>query len=143
MKTCKECKQTLDDSNFYACQTGRDKKSTKCKECTRIANLAARRNRAQHYSDVQRRRSKMRVDTFRKWKSEQGCLFCSESEACCLDLHHKDPNTKEDAVANLAAKWSWDRLQKEIDKCVVVCRNCHAKIHEGLITLLDDSSRGD
>lgn len=28
--------------------------------------------------------------------------------------------------------WSWERAKREIDKCLLVCSNCHREIHHGL-----------
>lgn len=72
---------------------------------------------------------------FDEWKKQQQCLICSEKETCCLDLHHVNPSEKERNVSDVLKFWSWERLMSEIEKCVVVCSNCHRKIHAGLITL--------
>jgi replicative superfamily II helicase len=56
------------------------------------------------------------------------CEFCSETDSCCLDFHHKDSNTKEHNVADMR-DWSKENITEEINKCIVVCANCHRKIH--------------
>lgn len=63
-----------------------------------------------------------------------GCNCCSETEPCCLEFHHLDPTQKDFAVADRSYA-NLDRLREEIRKCVVVCSNCHKKIHAGLIKL--------
>lgn len=30
--------------------------------------------------------------------------------------------------------YSWEKVTKEIDKCILVCHNCHGEIHEGIIS---------
>ena len=52
-----------------------------------------------------------------------GWTYC-----CSLDIHHKDPNTKD---PNFISKrgWSWEKLQKELDLCVLLCKNCHSALH--------------
>jgi hypothetical protein len=49
---------------------------------------------------------------------------------CSLDLHHKDPNEKD---PNFASKrgWRWEKLRKELDRCVLLCKNCHSALHQG------------
>jgi len=45
-----------------------------------------------------------------------------------LDFHHKiakDPNWKK------MKNWSFERVKKELDKCILVCKNCHGEIHYG------------
>lgn len=44
------------------------------------------------------------------------------------DLHHIDPKTKDYPPASLYSR-SWEIVFEEIKKCVLVCANCHRKIH--------------
>lgn len=65
----------------------------------------------------------------------RGCLYCDEREPVCLDAHHRDPTTKRYAIAD-AGTWG-ERATKqfaaELAKCDCVCRNCHAKLHAGIL----------
>lgn len=62
------------------------------------------------------------------------CSICGYDRCKkALDMHHTDPSEKEFGFsANW--HWSWDRLENEVKKCVLVCNRCHAEIHDGLIT---------
>lgn len=44
------------------------------------------------------------------------------------DFHHLDPSVKEKDPGMLM-HCSWERLQKELDKCVLLCANCHRIAH--------------
>jgi hypothetical protein len=67
-----------------------------------------------------------------------GCLICCEGAHCCLVFHHVDPEEKDLAVSvAMQAQWSEERLLQEISKCVVLCVNCHSKLHAGLVELGD------
>jgi predicted HNH restriction endonuclease len=55
--------------------------------------------------------------------------MCSEDDFACLEFHHIDPKLKEKMISDLLSSHSWERIVTELKKCVVVCRNCHAKIH--------------
>ena len=80
-----------------------------------------------------------RMLTFvRNFKCEKGCMFCGEKEPCCLDLHHIDPDTKEYAIGHMVRNFGKDRLMEEIAKCVVICANCHRKLHAGLLMVRAD-----
>lgn len=64
----------------------------------------------------------------------KGCCKCGEMELCVLDFHHVDPKTKEYRVASIIrGRESLKRLRAELEKCIVVCANCHRKIHAGLL----------
>lgn len=64
------------------------------------------------------------------------CYFCGETETCCLDHHHIDPSEKEQNIPKLLGKWySFEFIAREITKCVVLCSNCHRKLHAGVIEL--------
>jgi hypothetical protein len=66
----------------------------------------------------------------REIKANSKCERCSEAHPSCLQFHHKNPEEKDlhikEAVRN---GWSFERLQKEIDKCEILCANCHFKEH--------------
>ena len=72
---------------------------------------------------------------FQEYKKTLSCYFCTEAEPCCLHFHHKDPKEKDLEIANAARRWSWKHLLEEIKKCVVVCANCHEKVHAGILIL--------
>src|SRR3984957_6048689 len=54
---------------------------------------------------------------FNKWKSS-------------LDVHHLDPSKKDVAFSTIRY-WTRDRIDGELQKCVLLCRNCHAAHHSG------------
>jgi len=63
------------------------------------------------------------------------CTMCGYNVfKCALDFHHIDPESK-DINFSSAWGWSWSRLKKELDKCVLVCKNCHAAVHTGDLKL--------
>lgn len=69
-----------------------------------------------------------------KYKSEKGCLFCGEKTAVCLDLHHLYGKTN--AISTMVKNRApLEEINLEISKCVVLCSNCHRKVHEGILTI--------
>lgn len=63
-------------------------------------------------------------------KSRAGCLFCGESNPLCLDFHHRDRSAKKADVSVLIRDKAGRRaVEAEIAKCVVLCANCHRKLH--------------
>lgn len=68
----------------------------------------------------------------RQWINEYKtkCSICGETDINVLDFHHKDSNTKDFIIASAVTNlWSKDKIYNEILKCIVVCGNCHRKIH--------------
>lgn len=55
---------------------------------------------------------------------EKRCKECGTTEN--LQLHHLDPKKKE---SHNIWSWSKNRREKEIDKCIVLCHDCHVKAH--------------
>lgn len=57
------------------------------------------------------------------------CELCGYSKCdSALQFHHKNPNEKDFSISGKSL--SFDRLKNEVDKCMLVCSNCHAEIHE-------------
>lgn len=49
-------------------------------------------------------------------------------DPCVYDFHHVDPETKL-ATACTFLNWGWPKLSLELDKCVLLCSNCHRLHH--------------
>lgn len=65
------------------------------------------------------------------------CQFCGYSRYIgALDFHHIDPAKKNFKLSMEELYRSWDAITQEMDKCFLVCANCHREIHGGLMPLL-------
>jgi hypothetical protein len=75
-------------------------------------------------------RNKNKKDQIRsyikQYKEFRGCMDCGgKFPYYVLDFDHRDPNEKLRSPASLAKNGSWEVMLRELDKCDVVCANCH------------------
>lgn len=57
------------------------------------------------------------------------CSVCGYSKCfSALEFHHRDPNTKEFNWVKLRLR-TWNNILSELDKCDLVCANCHRELH--------------
>ena len=57
------------------------------------------------------------------------CEICGYNKCIdALDFHHTD-SKKEFGVGEKGHTRSWNKVKEEIDKCILVCANCHREIH--------------
>ena len=57
------------------------------------------------------------------------CKKCGWSgNQAALQFHHKDSKGKEFTIGNVANK-SWDAIKSEMQKCILLCANCHMIEH--------------
>lgn len=61
------------------------------------------------------------------------CEICGYDKCVgALTFHHLDPNEKDFGISRSGHTRSWERLKIELDKCALLCANCHAEVHAGL-----------
>ncbi len=66
------------------------------------------------------------------YKSTRSCINCPENHVACLEFHHRNPEEKIIEIAQAVYNgWSIEKILKEIEKCDLLCSNCHAKLHWG------------
>jgi 5-methylcytosine-specific restriction endonuclease McrA len=46
-----------------------------------------------------------------------------------LDFHHKNPLFKKFSIGGSGVCKNWPELTKELDKCQLLCKNCHNELH--------------
>lgn len=57
------------------------------------------------------------------------CSRCGYNKcSTALEFHHLDPSQKEFGITSRNVKW--ETLKVELDKCILVCANCHREIHD-------------
>lgn len=81
---------------------------------------------------VKRRRHKVK-DMALEYKGSicQSCGYNRCKRA--LEFHHIDEDLKEFGIGFRGETRSWERTKVELDKCVLLCANCHREVHDGLI----------
>jgi len=79
----------------------------------------------------QRGRSDSNRVKVRAHKIMHGCDHCGEKDPVVLQYHHL--GDKENGVARMVSTGAaWPKIQSEIEKCLVLCSNCHIREHERL-----------
>lgn len=106
-----------------------NKPQSYCKDCHK-------EYRKQHYIDNRDRYINRAADyrlEFKNWfkgiKQTLKCIKCGESRWWVLDFHHRDPEQKDSNISDLVAKSSKTLVLQELEKCDVLCSNCHRDLH--------------
>jgi transposase len=117
-KICFTCKKEKNNSEFY--KRTANQLQTNCKEC----------------------KKKLQNEKYRIFKKEMVDYKGGECQCCgynncfhALDFHHINPKTKSFAIANTTKRKITQEVAEELDKCILVCSNCHREIHAGYIDL--------
>ena len=118
-KECITCKLILPTSSFYK-QTKKDKDlkwdyyDSSCKNC-RL-----------EYSLERRRAIKRQALDYKGW-SCNSCGLIDKDYPQIYDFHHIDPSQKDFAISKNTLVF--EKIKNELDKCIVLCANCHRKVH--------------
>lgn len=134
MKRCSSCKELKPVTEFHKNSRHKDGLQNYCKSCNRKAVIKHIHTHEGHNYQVRKDRHQELRKRAQEYKRSRGCHFCSENEPAVLDFHHLDSSTKTDQPSNLI-KYSWERFIEEVSKCILLCANCHRKVHLGKLVL--------
>ena len=111
-RTCPACRQKLPLSAFYARRDGKNT-TPYCKACTNAQALE--------------RQQKLKLQAV-AYKGGL-CELCGYSRYVgALEFHHRDPGAKDFRIAHVRFT-TFEKLKPELDKCSLVCANCHRELH--------------
>lgn len=115
-KKCPLCQQTLDKKFFHISRraSGRLRLSGYCKLCAHRQNVVRLRN-IKHACVVY------------KGGKCVDCAFIGHDSV--FDFHHLDPEQKDIDISVMKHRKFGLEMQKELDKCVLLCANCHRIRH--------------
>lgn len=84
-----------------------------------------RRNPKGYVTDLKRSK-KLRAIELKGGK----CSMCGGIfPPCVYDFHHIIPQKRKITWGSQFLNWSWDKVEKEINKCILLCANCHRLLH--------------
>jgi hypothetical protein len=113
---CPRCKNNCSINEFYD-RRGKKNSSVYCKKCT---------------SDQVVERTKKLKQEMVNYKGGC-CQICGYKKYIgALEFHHLNPNEKDFTIAHVRQYKFDDIIKSELDKCMLVCSNCHREIHGGL-----------
>lgn len=128
-KICTKCGKEKPLSEFSKNARKRDGYQCACKECMAEYNRIHYLKNKEIYNIKAANQSKECVEYMRSIKEQLKCSKCGENRWWMLDFHHINPKEKENTVANLAHSGSIQKVKNEIEKCIVLCANCHRDEH--------------
>lgn len=135
-KVCTKCGIDKELSCFYKKTSAKDGKQSICKDCRKLVDAESYKNNTNRKLSI-RKRSKECVDYNKKLIAEKkkcGCMFCGEKEPIALDFHHLNSSEKEYNIGKLIT-YSTNKILKELEKCIVLCANCHRKVHANILQI--------
>lgn len=118
-RKCSKCNilKELNEENFYR---RRDRTNNEyhyyCRQCS-----------SDNSKMYQKERKKFAVD----YKGGKCCKCGYDKCIAAMDFHHLDPNEKDYEPSKLFTQSkSYETIKNELDKCILVCSNCHREIHD-------------
>ena len=132
MKKCDHCKEPKEDSEFNWKFKSLGVRHNTCRECMSIHQKKYFQGSAhdRHLEQVKERKDAVRLaarEYVYNYLLTHPCSECGESDPRVLEFHHEGEKTKAVSVL-VAAGYSIETIQREIDSCTVLCANCHRKV---------------
>lgn len=114
-KICTKCGKELPLDAFPWRDRKKGTRRADCKEC---------------HSKYMKQQYAQKKSIIEEQKAQQKCAKCGESRGYVLDYHHLNPEEKETTIARMTSnRYNLEDIQKEIEKCIVLCANCHREFH--------------
>ena len=110
-KICQQCGKEKDKNNDY--YWSGNKTRNICKDCVK-------ENEKKKYQD--------RIEQINNYKKTLKCKKCGETRYYLFDFHHRNPKEKDYSISD-HTRAKFETIKTEIDKCDVLCSNCHREWH--------------
>ena len=111
----------IKDNNF--CSYGCRNKYYSGDKAFKIKQKAKPRDRSRE-KELRREKKQRAIE-----KMGGKCQKCGYNKCpAALEFHHKDPNEKDFTIKDIVAG-SWSKIEGELEKCIMLCANCHREEH--------------
>lgn len=129
VKICSTCEQERSIGEFHKRRLAKDGsqiRNSKCKYCMREYLKQHYRSNREYYRDKNRNAKRALRAKLLEYLMQHPCSRCKESDPIVLEFHHL--RDKKFSIAKMFMRtMAWETLLKEIEKCIVLCSNCHKR----------------
>ncbi len=125
MKKCSKCNKKKSLNSFSKNRSRKDGLNSSCKDChSEYLKTHYKSNKATYKTSNTKTRNRIR-EYIQQAKSKP-CMDCKQSYPYwVMDFDHRDPKQKRFNVSRMHSTGSIELVKTEIDKCDVICANCH------------------
>lgn len=130
-KECTRCGEWKHLSEYHKHKGGRLGLAASCKVCSKLKLLDERKKNPERSRKWARDRQRNLKQLALKYKGSK-CSVCGYHKCfAALEFHHMNPLKKDFKISQrgFCRKNLTDKVKVELDKCIVVCSNCHREIH--------------
>lgn len=128
MKTCRKCKIEKDLSEFGKLSKAEDGLNSTCILCMREYHKNLYHSSEKRRLDIRQndQRNRDRIYQLREeYLEDKSCTDCGNKDRRLFHFDHITDNKEFNIADAISRSYSWERILKEINKCEVVCSNCH------------------
>lgn len=129
MKICLSCQAEKPLEDFYKQTKSSDGYQRYCKKCSNRFSAKSEAKSKKKYHGIRKRARDKFAEEVKEYKTSRGCQHCGENHPAVLDLHHLNPKVKDLHPSNATGR---KLFYEEAEKCIVLCSNCHRKVHYGV-----------
>ena len=127
MKTCSHCKILKNNDEFYTNSAKSDGLASHCKKCNTLWVRKRYLSNKAYYHDKNKQARKRNAQYLLLYLLDHPCVDCGEKDPIVLDFDHIS-GTKIYSLSRMASTTSSiETINREIEKCVVRCANCHRR----------------
>lgn len=120
------CKIEKEITCFHKNKTKKDGLNTICKSCRKEYHKNWYKNGNRKYVvDKNTERKNKNREWVYKYLLKNPCIDCGEKDPIVLEFDHK--RDKEFNISKGITTYGLSKIKKEIEKCEVVCSNCHKR----------------
>jgi hypothetical protein len=128
-KTCPKCELEKELGEFAKNKTCKDGLQRICKYCVAKQSKKSYNKNPQKYKERILKQNIKSVELVDNFKKQNPCAKCGETRIWVLDFHHIEGSNKESNIGNLRGSGCIIQIKNEINKCIILCKNCHYDFH--------------
>lgn len=127
-KTCYQCGQCKELSQFGKNKSRKDGVQARCRDCDRTYHARLYKNNPKRYVQLRKESRNRKSQWFQELKKTYKCSKCGDDRWYVIEFHHT--KGKDEAISNMISNnASKSRIMEEIKKCTPLCSNCHKEEH--------------
>lgn len=130
-KICRKCETELNLCEFYFRNKKENIRHDICKMCAKKNSIDKKyyNNNKEEYLAKTKIRQEALLNENRikllEYQQLNPCVDCGNDNPIVLEFDHLIQEEKTINISLMLRDYKWDKIKKEIDKCEVVCANCH------------------